>query len=63
MIPFLTNVYIFRLDKNLYSNKITSFHFLASSPNNIFSIILGSFLILVPIWNIIKYSSTNSLEL
>jgi hypothetical protein len=47
MIPFLTNIYIFRLDKNLYLDKITSRYFLVSSPNNISSIVLGSFLILV----------------
>jgi hypothetical protein len=63
MIPFLTNVYVFCLDKDLYSDKIISFYFLASGPNNIFLIILGSFLTLVLVWNIIRYSSTNSLEL
>jgi hypothetical protein len=63
MIFFLTNIYVFRLNKDLYSDKITSLHFLSSSPNNIFSIVLGSFLTLVLIWNTIRYSSTNSLEL
>jgi hypothetical protein len=63
MIPFLTNVYVFRLNKNLYSDKITSLYFLVSGPNNTFSIVLGSFLTLVPAWNAIRYSSTNSLEL
>jgi hypothetical protein len=63
MIPLLTNIYIFRLNKNLYSDKIASLHFLASSPNNISSIVSGSFLTLVPVWNAIRYSSTNSLEL
>jgi hypothetical protein len=63
MIPLLTNIYVFRLDKDLYSDKITSLYFLASGPNNIFLIILGSFLISIPIWNIIRYSSINSLEL
>jgi hypothetical protein len=63
MIPFLTNVYVFCLDKDLYSDKITSFYFLAFGPNNIFLIISRSFLILILAWNIIRYSSTNSLEL
>jgi hypothetical protein len=47
IIPFLTNIYIFRLDKDLYLDKIASLYFLVSSPNNIFSIVLGYFLILV----------------
>jgi hypothetical protein len=63
MIPLLTNIYVFRLDKDLYSDKIASLYFLASSPDNTSLIILGSFLILVPIWNAIRYSSTNSSEL
>jgi hypothetical protein len=63
MIPFLTNVYIFRLDKDLYSDKITSLYFLVSGPDNTSLIILGSFLTLVPAWNAIRYSSTNSSEL
>jgi hypothetical protein len=49
MIPLLINVYIFRLDKDLYLDKITSLYFLASSPNNISLIVLGSFLILMPV--------------
>jgi hypothetical protein len=63
IIPFLTNIYVFCLDKDLYLDKITSFYFLVSGLDNIFLIILGSFLILVPAWNTIRYSSTNSLEL
>jgi hypothetical protein len=63
IIPLLTNVYVFCLDKDLYSDKIASFYFLVSSPDNIFLIILGSFLILILIWNAIRYSSTNSSEL
>jgi hypothetical protein len=63
MIPLLTNVYIFCLDKDLYSDKIASLYFLASGPNNISLIILGSFLISVLTWNVIRYSSTNSSKL
>jgi hypothetical protein len=63
MIPLLTNIYVFRLDKDLYSDKIASLYFLVSGPNNISSIISGSFLTLVPTWNAIRYSSTNFSEL
>jgi hypothetical protein len=48
MIFFLTNIYVFCLNKDLYLDQITSFYFLVSSPNNISSIVLGFFLILIP---------------
>jgi hypothetical protein len=48
MILFLTNVYVFRLDKDLYSDNITNLYFVVSGPNNISSIVLGFFLILIP---------------